>query len=220
MGILEYVLAIEDQCLRFQIIQEVALSPHPRVVYGHDSMSFEDMTYYINQLRLSKGNLTNSRSAESIHTLDTMTSFQRRNSFRESSFFTSVKHDLFLQYYQNHPKTNSPADFVQLVVNMSLGHGSDDRDWIFTSNSLGGRLTRVNYTEATEAVPTWFAIEGCIYSLETLYCCGAFPSTILPSFVLDWRSPRQWIPLKSFEGQLPSQCLLSESARLSNSLPN
>jgi hypothetical protein len=176
------------------------------------------MTYYINQLR--EGNLTNLRYTDSIHTLDTMTSLQRRNSFRGNNFFTIVKHDLFLQYYQNHPKTNDPADFVQLLVSMSSAQCSDDRDRIFALNSLGGRPTEVNYTNTTEAVFTRFAIEECTYSLETLYCCGAFSSTILPSFVPDWRSPRQWIPLKSFEGRLPSQYPLSETARLPNSPPH
>jgi hypothetical protein len=70
----------------------------PRVVYGHDSMSFKDMAYYINKLRPSiEGTLTHSRYNDSIHTLVTMTSLQRRNIFRGSNLFRFVKHDLFLQ---------------------------------------------------------------------------------------------------------------------------
>jgi hypothetical protein len=183
-------------------------------------MSFEDMTYFINQLVISFNETLNSSSiADSLHMLESMTSLQRRNSFPGNSFFTKLKHDVFYQYYRHHPKTNETTDFVQLLVSMSSAQCSDDRDRIYALNSLGGRPTLVDYHASTEEVFTRFAIEECTHSLETLYCCGSFPSQTLPSFVPDWRSSCEWLPIKSFEGRLPSHLLLSDCARQPNSPP-
>jgi len=203
------------------VIQEVALSPRPRVVFGHDIMSFEDMTYFIDKLRVPRAKGLNSTTVtDSLHTLESMTSLQRRNSFHGNSFMTKVKHDVFHRYYQHHPRKSGPADFIQLLVSMSSAQCSDDRDRIYALNSLGGRPTVVDYHDSTEDVFTRFANEECTHSLETLYCCGAFPCETLPSFVPDWRSSRQWLPIMSFEGRPPSHLLLSESARQANSPPH
>jgi hypothetical protein len=43
---------------------------------------------------------------------------------------------------------------------MSSAKCPDDRDRIFALNSLDGRTTRVNYTEATEAIFARFAIKA------------------------------------------------------------
>ncbi|KAH7083799.1 heterokaryon incompatibility protein-domain-containing protein [Paraphoma chrysanthemicola] len=199
------------------VIQEVALSPRPRVVFGHDTMSFEDMTYLIDQLGIRRDKQRDHpRVADALHTLESMTSLQRRNSFRGSSLFTQIKHDLFLRYYHQHPKSSGPADFIQILVSMHAAQCSDDRDRIFALNSLGGRPTTVDYQDSVEEVYSRFATEECTYSLETLFCCGAFPSQCLPSWVPDWRSPRQWIPIKSFEKRPPSHQLLSENPRQHN----
>ncbi|KAF2825729.1 hypothetical protein CC86DRAFT_34321 [Ophiobolus disseminans] len=199
------------------VIQEVALSPRPRVVFGHDVMSFEDMTYFIDKLRIPRAKVLNTPTVtDSLHMLESMTSLQRRNSFHGNSFMTKVKHDIFHQYYQHHPRNSGPADFIQLLVSMSSAQCSDDRDRIYALNSLGGRPTVVDYHDSTEVVFTRFAIEEYTHSLETLYCCGAFPSDTLPSFVPDWRSSRQSLPILSFEGRSPSHLLLSESARNPN----
>lgn len=203
------------------MIQEVALSPRPKVVFGHDVMSFEDMTYFIDQLRIPDDEITySSVVTNSMYMLDSMTSLQRRNSFRGRNFFTNIKHDIFYHYYQHHPKSNGAADFIQVLVSMSSAQCTDDRDRIYALNSLGGRPTVVDYESSTDVVFTRFAIEECAYSLETLYCCGAFPSLDLPSFVPDWRSKRRWIPIKSFEGRPPSHSLLSEAARQPNRAPD
>ncbi|KAH8725796.1 heterokaryon incompatibility protein-domain-containing protein [Phaeosphaeriaceae sp. PMI808] len=203
------------------VIQEVALSQRPRVVFGHDTMPFEDMTFLINQLRgPHQESLKNSSAADSLYRLESMTSLQRRQSFRGSNFLVGIKHDVFQQYYQYHPKTNDAVDFIQLLVSMCSAQCSDDRDRIYSLNSLGGRPTSVDYQDSTEVVFTRFATDECSQSLETLYCCGAFPSKNLPTFVPDWRSPRHWIPIKSFEGRPPSHLLFSESPRQCNLPPH
>jgi hypothetical protein len=97
---------------------------------------------------------------------------------------------------------------------------SDDRDRIYALNNLGGRPTTVDYHDTTDEVYIRFAVEESTYSLETLYCCGAFPSQTLPSWVPDWRSTRQWVPIKSFEGRPPSHQLLSENPRRPNLPPH
>jgi hypothetical protein len=199
------------------VIQEVALSPRPRVVFGHDVMSFEDMTYFIDQLRVPRNRSLNDFAVtNSLHMLESMTSLQRRNSFHGDSFLTRVKHDIFHRYYRHHPRQSGPADFIQLLVSMSSAQCSDDRDRIYALNSLGGRPTAVDYHDSTEEVYTRFAIDECAHSLETLYCCGAFPSNGLLSWVPDWRSSREWLPIISFEGRPPSHLLLSEEARQPN----
>jgi hypothetical protein len=51
------ISVLETNAYRSRFIQEVALSPCPRLVYGHDSMSFEDMANHINKLRPHQRNL-------------------------------------------------------------------------------------------------------------------------------------------------------------------
>jgi hypothetical protein len=199
------------------VIQEVALSPRPRVIFGYDVMSFKEMTYFIDQLRIPRNeSLNDVNITGSLHMLESMTSLQRRNSFHGNSFMTRVKHDIFQRYYQHHPKQSGPPDFIQLLVSMSSAECSDDRDRIYALNSLGGRPTTVDYKASTEDVFKRFAIEECGHSLETLYCCAAFPSERLPSWSPDWRAPRHWLPIMSFEGRPPSHQLLSEEARQPN----
>ncbi|KAH7371014.1 heterokaryon incompatibility protein-domain-containing protein [Pyrenochaeta sp. MPI-SDFR-AT-0127] len=197
------------------VIQEAALASRPRVIYGFDEMSFEDMTYFIDQLRKISFDIP-PHIAESIHVLETITSLFRRTHFRGAGFMTNVMHDVYQQYYRHHPKSNGTADFIQLLISMNTAQCSDDRDRLYALNSLRCDPMNVDYQKTTEEVYSTFAITECTQSLETLYCCGAFPSQNLPSWVPDWRSPRQWIPIKCFEGRPPSHQLLSDSLRNPN----
>ncbi|CAO2655310.1 Nn.00g103740.m01.CDS01 [Neocucurbitaria sp. VM-36] len=197
------------------VIQEVALSSRPRVIFGYDQMSFEDMTYFIDQLRKVSYDIA-PQLAESIRNLETMTSLFRRRRFRGTGLLTNVKHDVFHQYYRHHPKSNDAADFVQLLVSMHTARCSDDRDRLYALNSLRQNPMVVDYQRTTEEVYSSLAVTECTNSLETLYCSGAFPSQNLPSWVPDWRSSRQWIPIKAFEGRRPSHHLLSDSPRRPN----
>lgn len=199
------------------VIQEAALASRPRVIYGSDEMSFEDMTYFIDQLRKISFDIP-PHIAESIHVLETITSLFRRTRFRGSGLVTNVMHDVYNQYYRHHPKSNDAADFIQLLVSMNSARCSDDRDRLYALNSLRRNPMAVDYQKTTDEVYSTFAIMECTESLETLYCSGAFPSQCLPSWVPDWRSPRQWIPIKCFEGRPPSHQLLSDSLRNPNLL--
>ncbi|KAF1847086.1 uncharacterized protein K460DRAFT_392533 [Cucurbitaria berberidis CBS 394.84] len=197
------------------VIQEVALSPRPRFIFGYDEMTFEDMTYFIDQLRKISYDIP-PHIGNAIHTLETMTSLFRRSRFRGAGIITNVRHDVYYQYYRHHPKSNDTADFIQLLVSMHSARCSDDRDRLYALNSLRSDPMIVDYQQTVEEVYGTLAATECTYSLETLYCSGAFPSQSLPSWVPDWRSPRRWIPMKSFEGRRPSDQLLSDSPRRPN----
>lgn len=200
------------------VIQEAALSPRPRVIFGHDEMTFEDLAYLVDRLWKRCVDIPPYIS-DAIHLLQTMTSLNRRRAFRGNGLITDIIHDVYDQYYRHHPKSNEPADIIQLLVSMHAAKCANDRDRLYALNSLQSKPMPVDYRKRTNDVFREFAKSEYTYSLETIYCCGAFPSKTLPSWIADWRSPRQWIPFKSFEGRRASHQMLSESPRCPNEPP-
>jgi hypothetical protein len=138
----------------------------------------------------------------------------------QMGILTDIKYGMNLRYYHYFLRRHDGTDFMQLLVSVYSARCSDDRDQIYALNNLRHEPEIADYQRSTDDVFIAFATTECKDSLETLYFSGAFPSSNgLPSWAPDWRSSRQWIPIKSLKGRPPSLRLLFDSPRESTPSP-
>ncbi|KAJ4332073.1 hypothetical protein N0V95_009744 [Ascochyta clinopodiicola] len=125
-------------------------------------------------------------------------------------------------------------DHMRLLVSAHSSECHDGLDRLYALGALEKEERAVDYDKSVEELFTKFAKKELERSLETLYCCGAFPDTgaqpdtkahavglapkftkshVLPSWVPDWRSTRVWIPISLMHKRDVSETSFAPSLR-------